>query len=147
MRKFEWLHIDKELYHLVSVTIRNPRNTFSSRIGARTPVIPIKQAVLQEKPIQLINFLAQQLHCLLLLELEIGDIMPKKGNFYFSFTVTTHKYLILEDPMSGSNRTRASVWNKVKDINIECTINLFFFLFTIHSSISEIRMTISYAYG
>lgn len=30
------------LYHLVKDTIRNPRKTVSSRIGARTPVIPTK---------------------------------------------------------------------------------------------------------
>lgn len=34
------------MYHFVSDTKKNPRNTVSSRIGARTPVMPTKQAVL-----------------------------------------------------------------------------------------------------
>jgi hypothetical protein len=34
------------IYHLVKDTIRNPRNRVSSRSGARTPVIPTKNAVL-----------------------------------------------------------------------------------------------------
>lgn len=32
--------------HIVKDTIRNPRNTVSSKIGARTPVMPSRQAVL-----------------------------------------------------------------------------------------------------
>jgi hypothetical protein len=35
-----------EFYHFVKEAIRNPRNTVSSRSGARTPVIPTKKAVL-----------------------------------------------------------------------------------------------------
>jgi hypothetical protein len=35
--------------HIVKDTNRNPRKTVSSRTGARTPVIPSKQIVLQKK--------------------------------------------------------------------------------------------------
>jgi len=38
----------KRKYHLVREVIRNPRNTVSSRIGAKTPVMPNKQAVLPQ---------------------------------------------------------------------------------------------------
>lgn len=34
------------IYHIVKDTIRNPLNTVSSKIGARTPVMPSRQAVL-----------------------------------------------------------------------------------------------------
>lgn len=39
----------EETYHLVKDTIRNPRNTVSSRTGAKTPVMPTKQAVLPNR--------------------------------------------------------------------------------------------------
>lgn len=45
------------MYHLVRDTIKNPRKTFSSRRGAKTPVMPSKQAVLRWKPVWLHNFL------------------------------------------------------------------------------------------
>jgi len=47
-----------DFYHLVKDTIRNPRNTVSSRSGARTPVIPTKKAVLvtQKKVANKIKF-------------------------------------------------------------------------------------------
>ena len=38
----------RQIYHLVREVIKNPRNTVSSRSGARTPVMPTKQAVLQD---------------------------------------------------------------------------------------------------
>jgi hypothetical protein len=38
---------DMHIYHIVRDTIRNPRNTVSSRMGAKIPVMPSKQAVLQ----------------------------------------------------------------------------------------------------
>lgn len=41
--------IKKELYHLVRETIKNPLNTVSSRIGASTPVMPSREAVLHKK--------------------------------------------------------------------------------------------------
>ena len=46
--KCKLLKIIKKTYHLVRDTIRKPRNTVSSSSGARTPVMPTKQAVLQE---------------------------------------------------------------------------------------------------
>ncbi|GER49503.1 LRR and NB-ARC domains-containing diseaseresistance protein, partial [Striga asiatica] len=36
----------KWYYHLVRETIKNPLKTVSSRIGARTPVMPTKQALM-----------------------------------------------------------------------------------------------------
>jgi len=42
-------NIRRQQYHLVREVIKNPRNTVSSRSGARTPAIPTKQAVLQQK--------------------------------------------------------------------------------------------------
>lgn len=39
------------MYYLVRDTMRNPRKMVSSRTGAKTPVMPSRQAVLQQKVI------------------------------------------------------------------------------------------------
>jgi hypothetical protein len=43
----KWKSHKDNQYHLVKEVMKKPRNTVSSRSGAKTPVIPTKQAVLK----------------------------------------------------------------------------------------------------